>query len=456
LRDDAAVEVPDVQYAISDGHRIAWQQWGSGPDLLVVPPFISNVELIWEQELFRRALEYFGDHVRVTVFDKRGMGLSDRFGIAATLEELCADLLAVMDAAGLEHAAIQGFSEGGLMGQLFTVLHPSRVERLVLGNSNPGAAATEAVLCDPDGSRVRYYEWQANFARVMQTWGTDSQFFVDLFNPCQSGNDAFVRWTGRYCRQSATVADVFAHFASFAGLDAADRLAEIAVPTLITHDVGDRVAPFAGSEWLATQIVGAIFKEMPGSDHFGLANPDWRLLADVQLEFICGSISAPRTERRFATVVFTDIVSSTKRTAHEGDESWRHTLDSHDRIAWATAARHAGTIVSTTGDGVVVRFEGPSQALAFARDFRREVESVGVPTRCGMHTGEIEVRADGDITGYAVNLAARVQQAADPGAIFVSSTVRDLLRGSDTQFEDRGEHSLKGFDSPWRLYALAD
>ena len=243
---------------------------------------------------------------------------------------------------------------------------------------------------------------------------------------------------------------------SFVTLDAADRLAEIAVPTLITHAIDDRLVPFAAGEWLATQIPGAIFKEMPGSDHFGLTNPDWRVVVDAQLEFICGSVSAPRTERRFATVVFTDIVESTKRTAREGDEAWRHTLDSHDRIAWATAARHAGTIVNTTGDGVVVRFDGPSQALAFARDFRREVGSAGVPVRCGMHAGEIEVRADGDITGFAVNLAARVDQAADDGEIFVSSTVRDLLLGGDTRFDDRGEHMLKGFDSPWRLYALAE
>lgn len=450
------MDVPEVRYAVSDSHRLAWQQWGSGPDVFVVPPMVSNVEMVWEQELYRRALEYQGDHIRLTMFDKRGIGLSDRFGVAPTLEDRCNDMLAVMDAAGLEHATIAGFSEGGLMCQLFAVLHPSRVERLVLGNSNPGAAALETALCAPDGSRARFDEWFGNQQRLLETWGTDPQFFVDLFNPCQSGNAAFVRWSGRFCRQSATAADVLAQVLSFGGLDAADRLADIAVPTLITHDLHDRVMPFAAGEWLATQIPGAIFKEIPGSDHFGLTNPDWRIVVDAQLEFICGSASAARTERRFATVVFTDIVGSTKRSTSEGDEAWRHTLDSHDRIAWATAARHAGTIVKSTGDGVVVRFDGPSQALAFARDFRREVGSAGLPVRCGMHAGEIEVRADGDITGFAVNLAARVDQAADDGEIFVSSTVRDLLLGGDTIFEDRGEHTLKGFDSPWRLYLLAE
>ena len=284
-------------------------------------PMVSNIELVWEQELYRRALEYQGDHVRVTVFDKRGIGLSDRFGIAPTLEDRCKDMLAVMDAAGLEHATIEGFSEGGLMCQLFAVLHPDRVERLVLGNSNPGAAALEAVLCRPRWFAVRLDETIGNFLRLIETWGTDPQFFVDLFNPCQSSNAAFVRWSGRYCRQSATAADILAQALSFAALDAADRLAEIAVPTLITHDVDDRVMPFAAGEWLATQIPGAIFKEMPGSDHFGLTNPDWRIVVDAQLEFICGSISAPRTERRFATVVFTDIVGSTKRSASGGRRS---------------------------------------------------------------------------------------------------------------------------------------
>jgi class 3 adenylate cyclase/pimeloyl-ACP methyl ester carboxylesterase len=454
LRDDASVEVPDVRYTISDGHRLAWQQWGSGPDVFVVPPFVSNIELIWEQELYRRALEYQGDHVRLTTFDKRGIGLSERFGLAPTLEDRCNDMLAVMDAAGLERATIQGFSEGGLMSQLFTVLHPSRVERLILGNSSAGAAANEAILCDADGSRARLDEDIHTFLRLVETWGTDPQFFVDYFNPSQSDNAAFVRWVGRYCRQSATSADVMALGLSVVGLDAADRLAEIAVPTLITHHVDDRVMPFAASEWLATQIPGAIFKAMPGRDHWSLTSPEWRTVVDAHLEFICGSVSAPRIERRFATVVFTDIVGSTQRTSEAGDDEWRHTLDSHDRIAWGTAGRHGGTVVNSTGDGVVVRFEEPSQALAFARDFRREVGSVGVPVRCGMHTGEIEIRPDGDMTGFGVNLAARVQHAADPGAIFVSSTVRDVLLGSDVRFEDRGEHTLKGFDSPWRLYAL--
>ncbi len=444
------MEVPDVQYArTNDGVRIAWQQWGSGPDVLVVPPIISNCELIWEQELFRRSLEYQGDHTRVTAFDKRGIGLSDRFDAAPTLEERCDDILTVMDAAGLERATLVGFSEGGLMSQLFTVLHPERVDRLVLGNSNPGLAATVEFSSDLD-TTLRKFE------RLIDEWGTNPQYFVDWFNPSQKDNAAFVRWTGRLQRLSATSADIGRQAASLALLDAGDRLGEIAVPTLVTHDVGDAVIPVAAGRWLAEHIPGAMFTETPGSDHITLVGPDWRTVTDVHLEFICGSIAPARSERTLATVVFTDIVGSTARAASDGDEQWRRTLDSYDRLAWTLANRHRGVMVKAMGDGSLLRFDSPSPALDFARDFRREVSELGLPIRCGVHTGEIEIRADGDITGFAVNLAARVEHAADDGAIFVSSTVRDLLRGSDTKFDDRGEHTLKGFDSPWRLFALAD
>ncbi|RPI08237.1 MAG: alpha/beta fold hydrolase [Actinobacteria bacterium] len=444
------MDVPEVQYArAGDGHRLAWQQWGSGPDVFVVPPLISNCELIWEQELYRRGLEYQGDHVRVTAFDKRGIGLSDRFDAAPTLEQRCDDMLTVMDAAGLERVTLVGFSEGGLMSQLFTVLYPERVERLVLGSSHPGLRA--AVEFDPD-----LHATLEKFGRLIEEWGADPQWFVDWFNPSQKDNAAFVRWTGRFQRLSATSADIGRQAASIAMLDASDRLGEIAVPTLVTHDVGDAVVPVAAGRWLAEQIPGATYVETPGSDHINLVGPDWRTVTDAHLEFICGSIAPARSDRTLATIVFTDIVGSTARTATDGDEQWRRTLDGHDRVAWATANRHRGVVVKATGDGFLLRFDSPSPALEFARDFRHEVSGLGVPIRCGMHMGEIEVRADGDIAGVAVNLAARVEQAAVDGEILVSSTVRDLMLGGDVHFEDRGEHSLKGFDSPWRFYALAN
>jgi class 3 adenylate cyclase len=255
---------------------------------------------------------------------------------------------------------------------------------------------------------------------------------------------------------SATSADIGRQAASFAPLDARDRIGEIAVPTLVTHDEDDAVVPVAAGRWLAEQIPGAIYIETPGGDHIAFVGPEWRTVSDLHLEFICGSIAPARSERTLATVVFTDIVGSTARTSSDGDEQWRRTLDSHDRVAWAMANRYRGVMVKATGDGLLLRFDAPSPALDFARDFRREVSGMGVPIRCGLHMGEIEVRTDGDIAGVAVNIAKRVEEAAVGGEIFVSSTVRDLMLGGDARFEDRGEHSLKGLDSPWRLYALAN
>ena len=433
----------------------AWQQWGAGPDLLMIPPLISNVELLWEQELYRRALEYYGEHVRVTMYDKRGIGLSDRYVDAPTLAERVSDTLAVMDAAGLKSATIQGTSEGGLIAQLFTLAEPERVDRLILTNASSGDAHFRALLTSSSGSTTELDQLIARYGTLISNWGLDPQYFVDWYNPGQSSNPGFVRWMGRYCRQSATASDLAAQIANLGGLDAGPRLDEIAAPTLVVHYTDDDVIPVEAGRWLATKIPGATYRELPGSDHFGLADANWRDLADIQIEFVTGSTPTRATERRLATVLFTDIVESTHRAAEAGDDHWRRTLDSHDRIAWRTANERNGTLVKNTGDGLLLYFDSPGPALEFARDLRRRLLDISLPIRCGVHMGEIERRADGDITGVAVNLAARVEQAAEEGAIFVSSTVRDLMLGGDARFEDRGEHSLKGFDTPWRLYSLA-
>jgi class 3 adenylate cyclase/pimeloyl-ACP methyl ester carboxylesterase len=452
----ARVAVPDVRFADNEGVAIAWTQWGSGPDLLVVSPLVSNVEIVWEHEIYRRFLEYMGRHLRMTNFDKRGMGISDRFNGELTLEGRTGDILAVMDAAGLEKPALLGLSEGGLMAQLFTATHPDRVERLLLANSFPGASGFVAAHTDPDGSFAPLHAKLRMFQKLVETWGRDPQFFVDWMAPSQSANESFVRWIGRFQRQSATAADLQRQLDNIAGLDTTDRMRDITVPTLVLHGVGDAVTPAAAGRGIAESIPGAKFVELPTDDHFLLSALNWTEIADLTIQFVTGCRPEHRNERRFATVVFTDIVESTALTAATGDDRWCNTLDSHDKIAWDTAERHHGTIVKSTGDGLLARFDSPLQAVEFASDLRRELASVELRIRCGVHTGEIELRESGDITGMAVNLAARVEQTAEDGMIFVSSTVRDMLLGGDTRFEDRGEHSLKGFDDQWRLFALID
>jgi class 3 adenylate cyclase len=449
------MDVPEVQYADAGGVSIAWQQFGHGPDVLLVPPLVSNVELTWEHEYFRRFLEYLAQHLRVVAFDKRGIGLSDRFATVPTLEERTEDILAVLDAAGLDRVTLGGVSEGGLMAQLFTALHPERVERLVLINSFPGASGFIATHTSPEGSLGPLEEKVARFAHLVETWGRDPQFMVDFFSPRHSDDPAFVRWVGRFQRQSATAQDIGRQIDSVASLDAVDHLGDITVPTVIMHGVGDQVIPFASARYLADRIPGSTLVELDTDDHFAFTDPDWRTLVDQFISFVAGSRPSRAAERRVQTVVFTDIVGSTSGAAATGDAAWHRLLDAHDRIAWETVDRHSGSIVKSTGDGVLARFDAPSSAVSFATDLRRALRGVGLQIRCGLHTGEIELRDNGDIAGVAVNLAARVEQACDDGEIFVSSTVCDLLLGGDARFDDRGEHQLKGFDRPWRLFSVA-
>ncbi len=448
-------DVPDVRFTDRDGLAVAWCQFGSGTDVLVVPPLISNLELMWEHKIYRRTLDRFGRHVRVTAFDKCGIGLSDRFTDVPTLEQRAGDILAVMDAAGLERPVLFGVSEGGLMAQLFAVLHPERVDRLVLGNSFAGTPAFVAAHAGSDGSYELLNQKLAMFARLVDTWGREPQFFVDWYAPSQSGNASFVRWMGRFQRMSATAADVSRQITSLAALDGSDRLHEITVPTLVVHGAADAVCPVEVGRGIAAAIHSARFVEFQTADHFLLSSEDWTSEQDVLIEFITGSRPKPHAERRFATIVFTDIVASTAQTAIAGDQVWCDTLDSHDAIAWKTADRSGGIVVKSTGDGLLARFDSPSAAVAFCADLRRALAAIELQIRCGVHTGEIEVRESGEIAGVAVNIAARVEEAAAPGEIFVSSTVRDVLLGGNEQFLDRGEFVLKGFDNPWRLFAVA-
>jgi class 3 adenylate cyclase len=450
------VEVPEVFFADAGGVSIAWQQFGSGPDVIAIPGLITNIELNWEHEFYRRFFEYIARHVRITVFDKRGIGLSDKFHEAPTLEQRTSDILAVMDAAGLDRPSVVGASEGGLMAQLFAAQHPERVDRLVLLNTHPGRSGMLAVHRDPDGSLDRLKRLGDLFDRIVATWGRDPQFTVDQFCPSNADNAPFVRWYGRLERQSASQADIRRQIDSIGRLDAAPFLAEITAPTLVVHATGDPLMPVAGGRYVAERIPDARFVEVPGGDHFVEPTPNWQEFTDTWLEFVTGSPPLHQTERRVMTVIFTDIADSTVQTAAVGDGQWRRLLDGHDRLAWQIIDRHCGTIVKSTGDGVLARFDAPSHALGFAVDFRCALAELGLLIRCGLHTGEVEIRENGDIVGTAVNLAARVEHAADGGTILVSSTVRDLLLGGSTQFSDQGEHRLQGFDEPWRLFALKE
>ncbi|HZU79619.1 MAG TPA: adenylate/guanylate cyclase domain-containing protein [Acidimicrobiales bacterium] len=450
------MEPPDTQYVLSDGLHIAYQAFGSGPDVVMIPPLVSNVELSWDHELYRRVLEFDAQHLRVVMFDKRGIGSSDRFERIPTLEERVDDIVAVMDAEGIERASIIGMSEGGLMAQLFAARFPERVDKLVLLNSSPGAGAGPLLeqYREAGDPLFDWSEWFGNWKRLVETWGTDPSFMIDWMMPSQRDNPSFARWVGRLQRQTASPADIERQITSVVSLDAMSVLKDIKAPTLVVHVKGDRVLGVASGRILADHIPGARFMEVEGEDHFLWVMPHWRTFVDPQLEFLTGLPPATTTHRRFAAVLFTDLVDSTARSAAAGDAAWRGTLESHDRICREVVERSAGRLVKSTGDGLLAVFDTPSQAVRAAADMVTKLNAIDLGVRCGIHAGEMEVRDDGDITGTAVNLAARVEQAAGVGEVYVSSTVRDLLLGGEHRFADRGEHQLKGIEGSWKLYAL--
>lgn len=443
------VDIPDIHYArAADGVRIAYQLIGSGPPTVIVPPYLSNIEIFWEHELYRRVLERMAAHVTVVHFDKRGMGASDRFDEAPTLDERIADMVAVMDAVGFERANVLGSSEGGLMAQQFAWRHPERVDRLVLNNSLVGQHPDLTI----DGEYLT--ELLRFFGAVFEQWGEDPTEICGRMMPSQADNESFVRWFGRLQRQACTAEEAQRQFLSLFGLES-PPLEELTMPTLVVQCTGDRVVPTAFAHHLAARIPDAELVEYESDDHFNWVGPRWREMLDLVLEFLSGAAPLVRSERRFATILFTDLVGSTARTVAEGDADWRRTLDSHDRICHRVVERFRGRIVKSTGDGLLATFDAPTDGVEAARALAVDLDGIGLAIRAGLHTGEVEVHDSGDVSGIAVNLAARVEQAAEDGAVFVTSTVRELLLGGDLSFDDRGEHAFKGFDSPWRLFAVA-
>ena len=452
------MQLPETRYARSaDGLRLAYQQWGEGPPLLIVPPLVSNIEVTWEHEYYRRVDEYLGRYMTCAEFDKRGVGLSDRPDEMPTLEQRIGDIVTVMDALGWERTNLLGLSEGGLMSQLFAADYPERVDHVILIDTMPSPRYWSRMFgrVEPgDPPILPNAEVRERFEHLVDTWGEEPQYFVDWFVPSQSENESFVRWAGRLERLSASPRDFKRQVESIMGLDGGDAPERITAPTLVMHVKGDRVLNVAGGRVLADVIPGARYVEIPGDDHFCWVMPTWRAMNDLMVEFCTGTVPEPITSRRFATVLFTDIVGSTKRSAELGDTAWRAILDQHDVIARKIVEQHGGRVVKSTGDGLLVVFDVPSQGVGCGIELCDSLAAIDVPIRAGVHAGEIEVHDDGDISGIAVNLAARVEQAAADGELWVSSTVRDMMLGGAAGFDERGEHALKGIDGSWKLFAV--
>jgi class 3 adenylate cyclase len=436
----------EVRYARSGDVHIAYRVFGDGPrDVVLVPGTLSHAELFWEFPVNQYLLKRFTPFARVIVFDKRGQGLSDRVG-EQTLEERIGDVRAVMDAAGSDRATIFGWSEGGSMSLMFSATYPERTAALVLCGSFANIAA------EPWG--VSAEQWSRFLQEVGSRWG---QGVLVPFNaPSRREDKEFVQWFGRLERASASPGAIQTLMRANYDIDVRHVLPAIQAPTLILHRVGDKAVPVEAGRYLAQNIRGAKYVELPGDDHllqaYDQATLD--LLIDEIEEFITGARSGPEPDRVLVTVMFTDIVGSTERAAAIGDRRWRELLDGYLGVARRQLERFRGREIDTAGDGLFAVFDGPARALRCACAIRDAVRQIGLEVRAGLHTGECEV-AGAKVSGIAVHTGARVAAAAAPQEVLASATVRDLVAGSGIQFADRGSHTLKGVPGEWRLFAVA-
>ncbi|HLM90574.1 MAG TPA: adenylate/guanylate cyclase domain-containing protein [Thermoplasmata archaeon] len=445
------MKVPEVKYAKSGEIHVAYQTVGNGPvDIVLGLPYVSHLGVWWELPSAADFFTRLAGIGRVIMFDKRGLGLSDRAVGIPTLEERMDDFRAVMDAANSRKAVILGVSESGAMSILFAAAYPERVAGLVLA----GTYARQAWAPDyPWGNTPE--ESESWIRSVESEWGKAE--FVDRYArdlaPARAPDPEFAPWLGRLLTYGASPASAVAVTKMDDGIDVREVLAAVHVPTLILADKTEWGAH--SSEYLAEHIPGAQLLVIPGANHMFFVVPEaTRMVLDSIRSFVDEIPGGPEPERVLTTVLFTDIVGSTRRAAEMGDRSWGKLLDRYFDGARNELARYQGRLVKTTGDGMLATFDGPTRAIRCACALRDLAKGAGLEIRAGLHSGECILK-DKDVQGIAVHIASRVSERAGDSEVLVSGTVRDLSIGSDIRFADRGSHSLKGLEGEWRMYSVA-
>ncbi len=440
---------PATQYARSGELGIAYQVFGEGEiDVVVAFPFVSHLDLLWENPAQARFLRRLGSFARVISFDRRGVGLSDPVDGATTLEERMDDVRAVMDAAGSERAALLGMSEGSTVCMLFAASYPERTSALVLWGAMARSTWAEDYPWAPPKEALQ----EANRELLSPYWGQGAS--LDVFSPSLAEDSRAREVQARLERQAASPMRVRQLFEMFLDTDVRGVLPLIQAPTLIMQRRGDYAVNYRAARWLAEQIDGSRYVELEGNDHFPWIGEDGERALDGIEEFLTGVRPGPAPERVLATVLFTDIVDSTRLAGELGDRRWRGLLEEHQRLVREQLARFEGREIKTTGDGFLATFDGPTRAAECARAIADEMPALGIEVRAGLHSGEVELIGD-DVGGIAVHVAARIAALAEARTVLASRTVRDLAAGSGVEFEPFGRHALKGVADEWELYSVA-
>ena len=435
---------PKTQYASNGGVHLAFQVVGEGElDLLLIDTWVHHVEAVWDFPDFARFLRRLSSFGRLIHFDRRGTGLSDPVPLddLPDLETQLSDVVAVLKAAQSESAAVIGLNDGGIMAIMLAATHPELCRSLVL--FTPTAAHSLAA-----GMPMEQID------AVLEMITADAladRSGVQLLAPSRQGDEQFDRHLARLQRFSVRTGAFAHYYRQTMTSDVSDYLPSIRTPTLVLNRTGNSIVPIELSREAARSIDGAKFVELPGTDHLAFSEGIDELLDEME-EFLTGTRTGADPDRMLTTMLFTDIVDSTGLAAKLGDRRWRDTLDQHSELVRRELQRFGGKEVATTGDGFFARFDRPVAAVKCALATSSNAHPVEI--RAGVHTGEVEVRGS-DLGGLAVHIAARIAAHAGSGEVLVSSTVKDLLIGSDVTFEDRSEHELKGVPGMWRLYAAS-
>jgi pimeloyl-ACP methyl ester carboxylesterase len=428
-------EIPQTRYAKApDGTSIAYQVVGNGPvDLVYSTGIWSNLEVMWEQPLWAHFLKRLARFSRLILFDMRGVGLSDRGLEPPVLELQRDDIGAVMDAAGSREAIVFGGARAASMAMLFAATHPERTKVLVL------YAPVAKTVSTPDFPHGKTPEEQAYFfGRFVREVGTGKN--LELQGPSVVGDGPFVEWWARFERLVASPSAYEELGRIFTDMDIREILTAIHVPTLVIHRDGDRIVLERQARYVSDQIANAVHVELPGEDHLPFIGDADAILDEVE-RFVTGRRPGPEIDTVLATVLFTDIVDSTRRQAELGDRAWKALVERHHAIVRDLVATHRGEEQDTAGDGFFVRFDGPARAIRCAQSIVEAVRPLRIDVRAGLHTGECEI-VDGKAGGIAVSIGARVMANAGPSEVLVSQTVKDLVAGSGLAFEDAGERDV--------------
>jgi class 3 adenylate cyclase len=429
----------EVDFAIRDGTCIAYEVFGSGPiDLVVVTGGRFPIDLMWDLPQLAEFMDALGKLARVIVFDRTGSGASDPMPTtdgAAQMENTAADVFAVLDAVGSERPSFLDVASGTTMMYL-AAMFPERMRSIIIAHLRTSFREMRGFTLEQR-------------KKMAQALATPRGLRSD--NPRVGHDPELQRWWGRARRLIGNPEGIARQMEFAAQIDVDSLVEHVRVPVLALHRTGNQMWDIETSRAAVARLPNARLVELPGSETDIFLGDTAPVLAEIKQFLRQEDATSPREDRALATVLFTDMVSSTEQLAAQGDNAWRHVLDEHDKTTNLIVTAHGGKVIKTTGDGILATFDGPARAVRCAAELLGAATQQGITLRAGLHTGEIELRPS-DVAGIAVHIASRISALAGPGEVLVSRTVVDLTAGSGLLFEPCGEHQLKGVPGTWPTF----